>query len=149
MRYVYSAYRRRFITILQHALCAHPNLFFFQLDKGILRTQTPLFAYVSLLLSLGAILGVSLLTMKPCLGGPDFFNGEERDDGRLLAAQQPTMGQPHVAIKCCLSITSMDGPRRVTLGTAMATTSNPWRTMRAHHRASGQGWHGRAAPSDA
>ena len=49
LRYIYWAYRRRFITSMQHTLRAHPDLFPFPLDKGVPRTQTPLLAYVSLL----------------------------------------------------------------------------------------------------
>ena len=60
LRYIYWAYRRRFITSMQHTLRARPDLFPFPLDKGVPRTQTPLLAYVPLLQSLGAIPGISL-----------------------------------------------------------------------------------------
>ena len=101
LRYIYWAYRRRFITSMQHTLRAHPDLFHFPLDKGVPRTQTPLLAYVSLLQSLGAIPGIFLQPMKrrPC--GPELFDSEDTEDGRLLASQQPTVGQPDIAMKYC------------------------------------------------
>ena len=101
LQYIYWAYRRRFITSMQHTLRAHPDLFPFPLDKCVPRTQTPLLAYVSLLQSLGAIPGISLQPMKrrPC--GPELFDSEDAEDGRLLAAQQPIVGQPDIAMKYC------------------------------------------------
>ena len=101
LRYIYRAYRRRFITSMQHTLRAHPDLFPFPSDKGVPRIQTPLLAYVSLLQSLGAIPGISLQPMKqrPC--GPDLFDSEDTEDSPLLAAQQPRVGQPDIAIKYC------------------------------------------------
>ena len=84
---------------MQHTVRAHPDLFPFPLDKGILRTETPILAYVSRLQSLGAIPRVSLRPVKRRRGGPDLFRSEETNDRRLLAAQQPRVGQPDVAIK--------------------------------------------------
>ena len=101
LRYIYWAYRRRFITSMQHTLRTHPHLFPLPLDKSVPRTQTPLLAYVSLLQSLGAIPGISLQPVKrhPCR--PELFDSEDTEDGQLLAAQQPTVGQPHIAMKYC------------------------------------------------
>ena len=101
LRYICWAYRRHFITNMQNTLCAHPDLFPVPLDKGIPRTHTPILTYVSLLQSLGAIPGVSLLPVKRRPGGLDLFDSEETDDGRLLDDQQPTMGQRDIAIKYC------------------------------------------------
>ena len=101
LRYIYWAYHKRFITSMQHTLRAHPDLFPFLLDKVVPCTQTPLLAYVSLLQSLGAIPGISLQPVKrrPC--GPELFDSEDTEDGRLLVAQQPKVGQPFIAMKYC------------------------------------------------
>ena len=85
LRYIYWAYRKRFITSMQHTLRTHPDLFPFPLDIGVPHTQTPLLAYVALLQSLGAIPGISLQPVKRRPGGPELFDSEDTEDGRLLA----------------------------------------------------------------
>ena len=97
--YIYWAYHRRFIISIQHTLRAHPGLFPLPLDKDVPRTETPTLAYVSLLQSLGAIPGLSLMPVTGCPGGPDLFDSEETGSGRLLAAENPIVGQLDIAMK--------------------------------------------------
>ena len=99
LRYIYWAYRRRFITSMQHTLRTHPDLFPFPLDKGVPRTQTPLLANVSLLQSLRAIPTISLEPVKRRACGPELFDSEDTEDGRLLVAQQPVVEQLDIAMK--------------------------------------------------
>ena len=101
LRYICSTYRKCCITSMHCTLCAHRDLFPFPLHKDVQRIQTQILAYISLLQSLEAIPGVSLLPMKRHPRGPDLFGNEERDNGRDLAAQQHTVEQRHVAIKYC------------------------------------------------
>ena len=99
LRSIYWAYRRRFITSMQHTIRVHPSLFPYPLNQAVPRTQTPILTYVTLLQSLGAILGVSMtpIQRRPC--GPDLIDSEDTEDGRLISAQMPTVGQPGIAIK--------------------------------------------------
>ena len=92
IRSIYWAFRRRFITSMQHTIRVHPQLFPYPLNQAVPRTQTPIFTYVTLLQSLGAIPGVSMASIqrRPC--GPDLIDSEDTEDGRLLSAQMPTVG---------------------------------------------------------
>ena len=81
------------------ALHLHPELFPFPLDVPVPRTQTPILTYVALLQSMGAMPGVSLQLVRRRQGGPNLYHSEDNEDGRLLAAQQPTVDQPYMARK--------------------------------------------------
>ena len=97
--HLYRAYRRKYMTSMQQAMRAHPELFPFPLDAPVSRTQTPILTYVALLQSMGAMPGVSLQPVWRRPGGPNLYDSEDIEDGRLLAAQQPTVGQLDVARK--------------------------------------------------
>ena len=86
VRQLYPAYRRKYVTSMQQAMRAHPELFPFPLSAPIPHTQTPMLTYVALMQSMGVMLGVSLQPMRRRLGGPDLYDSEDTKDGRLLAA---------------------------------------------------------------
>ena len=98
LRSIYWAYRRRFITSMQHTIRVHASLFPYPLNQAMPRTQTPILTYVTLLQSLGAIPGFSMtpIQRRPC--GLDLIDSEDTEDGRLISAQMPTVGQPEIAI---------------------------------------------------
>ena len=87
---------------MQQAMCAHPELVPVPPSAPVPRIQTPMLTYVALLQSLGAMPGVSLQPMHRRQGGPDLYDSEDAEDGRLLAAQQPTVGQPNFALEISL-----------------------------------------------
>ena len=94
---VYSAYMCKYVTSMQQAMRAHWELLPSPLGAPVPRTQTPMLTYVALLQSMGAMSGVSLQPMRRRSGGPDLYDGEDTEDGRPLAAEQPTVGQPDIA----------------------------------------------------
>ena len=94
MRQIYWAYRRKYVTSMQQAMRAHRDLYPFPLATPVPHTQTPMLTYVALLQSMGAMPGVSLQPMQRRLGGPNLYDSEDTEGGRLLAAQQPTVAQP-------------------------------------------------------
>ena len=69
------------------------------LGAPVPHTQTPMLNCVALLQSMGAMHGVCLQPMRRRPGGLDLYDSEDTEDGRLLAAQQPRVGQPEVARK--------------------------------------------------
>ena len=86
---------RKYVTRMQQAMRAHTELFFFPLSALVRGTQTPMLTYIALLQSMGVMPGVSLRCMRRRPGGPNLYDSEGTEDGRLLAAQQPTAGQPY------------------------------------------------------
>ena len=78
---------------------AHLELFPFPLSAPVPRTQTSMLTYVALLQSMGAVPGVSLQPLRRRPRGLDLYDSEDTEDGRLLAAQRPTIGQPDFARK--------------------------------------------------
>ena len=99
VRQIYWAYRRKYVTSMQLATRAHPEMFPYPLGAPVPRTQTLMLTYVALLQSMPPMPRVSLQPMRQRPGGPDLYDSEDTKDGPLLAAQQPTVGQPAFSTK--------------------------------------------------
>ena len=99
LRSIYRAYRRRSIASMQYTIRVHAPLFLYPLNRAVPHTQAPILTYVALLQSLGAIPGVSMtpIQRRPC--GPDLIDSEDTEDGRMITAQRPTVGNLEIAIE--------------------------------------------------
>ena len=84
MHQVYWAYRRRFVTTMQHTLLHQVTSFHFPTDQPIDRRQTPFLAYTAVLSAIGALSGISLQHPRCRPTGPNVIDSEDTDNGRLM-----------------------------------------------------------------
>ena len=94
---MYWSYRQTYVISMQLAIRLHREPFPHPLGPPVLLTPTPVMTYVAFPQWLQAMPGVSWEPMWRRPGRPDPDDSEDTQDGRLLAAQQPTLGQPHFA----------------------------------------------------